>query len=113
MNTEHQTDKFVPEERYIILKKKDVQRYFTNHDKEMLRRLVDKANMARIEENRGELRGVVVEDDWPETPVIWSMIEARMTGGVDFVMWQAARIAQLEEQIANLTKEETDDAKPV
>jgi hypothetical protein len=61
-----------------------------------------RVDAARIAHGRGALACVVVEDDWPETPVIWSMIEARMTGGIDFVQWQAARINALEEEVASL-----------
>ena len=41
------------------------------------------------------------------------MIEARMTGGVDFVQWQGARIAELERNVARLVKEAEDAANPL
>ena len=93
---------FIPEERYLILKKKDVQKFLPVHTAMTLLDICRTINACRISEGRGELKGVVVEDDWPETPVIWSMIEARMTGGVDFVQWQAARITELEKQVKSL-----------
>ncbi len=95
---------FVREERYVVFKKKDIATFLGFTEQNELQRMYDRINAERKAHGRGELSCVVVEDDWPETPVIWSMIEARMTGGVDFVQWQAARIIDLERQVAELTK---------
>ena len=102
---------FVREERYVVFKKKDIATFLGFTEQNELQRMYDRINAERKAHGRGELSCVVVEDDWPETPVIWSMIEARMTGGVDFVQWQAARIIDLERQVAELTKGAGDAAK--
>lgn len=93
---------FNREERYAVFKKKDMYLYLTPAEQEQLWRLLARVEKGRVTDNRGNLDCVVVEHDWPEAEAVWSMIEARMTGGVNFVDWQAAHIAELEREVAQL-----------
>lgn len=93
---------FNREERYVVLKRKDMYLYLTPAEQEQVYRILAKIEKGRITDSRGNLDCVVVEHDWPEAEAVWSMIEARMTGGVNFVDWQAARIAELEREVAQL-----------
>lgn len=86
----------IREDRYLVLKRTDIAYALSEAEKLQLMALSDKVAFGRVARSKPPLACVIVEDDWPETPVIWSMIEARMTGGVDFVQWQAARIVELE-----------------
>lgn len=86
----------IREDRYLVLKRTDIAYALSEAEKLQLMALSDKVAFGRVARAKPPLACVIVEDDWPETPVIWSMIEARMTGGVDFVQWQAARIVELE-----------------
>lgn len=93
---------FNREERYVVFKRKDIYLYLSSTDQEILWRLFAKVAKGRQESCRGSLDCVVVEHDWPEAEVVWSMIEARMTGGVNFVDWQATRISELENKVSEL-----------
>ena len=93
---------FNREERYAVFKRKDMYLYLTPAEQEMVWKLIAKIARGRVDANRGNLDCVVVEHDWPEAEAVWSMIEARMTGGLNFVDWQAARITELEREVAEL-----------
>lgn len=93
---------FNREERYVVFKRKDIYLYLNVTDQEILWRLFAKVAKGRAQDCRGTLDCVVVEHDWPEAEVVWSMIEARMTGGMNFVDWQAARISELERKVVAL-----------
>ena len=93
---------FNREDRYAVLKRKDMYLYLTPAEQEMVWKLIAKIARGRVDANRGNLDCVVVEHDWPEAEAVWSMIEARMTGGLNFVDWQAARITELEREVAAL-----------
>lgn len=102
MGTTNSNSTFNREERYTVFKKKDIYRYLLPPEQAQLWRLLSKVDRGRLEEFRGRLDCVVVEHDWPEAEIVWSMIEARMTGGVNFVDWQASQVVELQRKIAEL-----------
>lgn len=95
---------FNRENRYLVFKRKDIARYLSDTDMTQLRHLSGLITKGREKDGRVPLNCVVVEYDWPESEAVWSMIEARMTGGVNFVDWQAHRILELERQLAECQK---------
>lgn len=74
------TDHFEREDRYLVLKRKDIERSLTPTERNILCELTGKIYLDRLEEGRGGLRCVVVESDWPEYESTWSAIQARVEG---------------------------------
>jgi len=72
---------FVRENRYVIFKSTDIQRYLTTEDKHLLLLLDNKISKGRCDDNRPQLNAVVVEEDWPEYEKVWQMIEDGVLGG--------------------------------
>lgn len=72
--------RFRRELRYLVFKLKDIDRYLSPREREMLVSIENKIIAARDKERRPQLSTVVVERDWPEFEVVWGMIEARMSG---------------------------------
>lgn len=68
---------FKREERYIVLKRKDVNKALTTDLWLHLEEICDTVNYFRG--LKGPLECVVVEKDWPEYEVVWKLIEGRMT----------------------------------
>ena len=70
--------KFKREERYIVLKIKDIDRYLSKHQKDMLKDICQEINGTRVlVKGKSILKCVVVENDWPEYETVWKMIEDR------------------------------------
>jgi len=65
--------KFGREERYLVLKYKDLEKIPT----ELLLQL--HGVIQDIGEHVPERKYVCIEDDWPEYEIVWKMIEDRMT----------------------------------
>jgi hypothetical protein len=79
MTTEKEVTPFVRENRYAVLKWKDVAATLNPSEIDDLRHIMWKVNDHR--EARGKPRFiscVVVESDWPEFEPTWAAIEARM-----------------------------------
>ena len=95
---------FNREERYLVFKRKDMAKYLSKEGQGQLLYFADKIARERRLDGRVEMNCVVVEHDWPEAEAVWSMIEARMTGGVNFVDWQAAQIISLQRRVEELQK---------
>ena len=70
--------KFIREFRYYILKLSDFQ-HLTEADKLTLDHIGAKTYLSRKKRGKPDLSCVVVESDWPEYELIWSMIESRET----------------------------------
>lgn len=70
---------FKRENRYIVLKRKDVVAALTEQERETLANLCDKVCFHRIHNEKPQLECVVVERDWPEYEPTWKAIEKRMT----------------------------------
>lgn len=66
---------FEREDRYIVIKRSDLAKVPVNYRKA----LVDP--LAHLQAHLPRRECLVIESDWPEYPVAWQMIEARMTGG--------------------------------
>ncbi|MRR49409.1 MAG: hypothetical protein EG825_00615 [Rhodocyclaceae bacterium] len=71
---------FKREQRYMILKVSDMMK-FAKGDLGSLDRINHQISAGRSGERRPPfIDAVVVEKDWPEFNLVWSMIEARVTG---------------------------------
>lgn len=66
------------EERYTVIKNRDVSRYLSFTEAATLVDLCKKINQERIVDGRGEIKCVVVEHDWPEYEPVWVMLEQRI-----------------------------------
>lgn len=66
------------EERYYVLKLKDVEKYLNQDDKMRLARIGRDIDMERQHEGKQALQCVVVESDWPEYEPTWAAIERRV-----------------------------------
>lgn len=74
------TSKFVREERYIVFKLSDVERYLTYKDRADLATMKSEIDAGRDCANKPPFNGLIVESDWPEYEPTWRAIEARVTG---------------------------------
>ena len=74
------SNEFKRENRYLVLKRSDVDRALTLSDKTILSRLVELISANRKVYNKAPLYCVVVESDWPEFEPVWRMIQERMEG---------------------------------
>ena len=68
-------------DRYIVLKRSDIDNVFSLEDKQTLMNLCEILEDYRKDEGKQPLRCVVVEDDWPEYETVWKMLEDRFTTG--------------------------------
>ncbi len=68
---------FERENRYLVLKNKDIERYLTEEQHDALQRMRLQIEAGRIEDHREIRDFVVIESDWPEYERVWQMIEHR------------------------------------
>jgi hypothetical protein len=66
------------ENRYTVLKNKDICDYLSVTERKILFEITDKINMCRIDDSRPLIDCVVVESDWPEYEPTWAAIEKRV-----------------------------------
>lgn len=71
---------FERENRYVVMKTKDILRYLNAEDLAALRRMDDKINDGRIARGALPLCVVCIESDWPEYEPVWEMIRRRVQG---------------------------------
>ena len=71
---------FKREERYIVFKLSDVERYLTDADRAHLAMMKNEIDAGRDCANKPPFKGLIVESDWPEYEPTWRAIEARVTG---------------------------------
>jgi hypothetical protein len=71
------TTPFKREQRYLILKISDLDKYLRPQQCELLNQIAETINVGRLLEHKPTLNAVVVEDDWPEYEIVWSMLEER------------------------------------
>ena len=71
---------FKREERYIVFKLSDVERYLTAADRSHLAMMKNEIDAGRDCANKPPFKGLIVESDWPEYEPTWRAIEARVTG---------------------------------
>lgn len=68
------------EERYVVLKKADVDVALTQPEQAALHRIRAKVLAHRQKQGKAPLQCVVVEQDWPEYEPTWNAIAARVAG---------------------------------
>lgn len=68
----------VREERYIVLKGKDVESGLTETEQAILLFLCRKVESHREEVGKQPLKAVIVESDWPEYEKVWELLETRV-----------------------------------
>ena len=71
---------FTREDRYIVFKLSDVERYLTDADRAHLAMMKNEIDAGRDCANKPPFKGLIVESDWPEYEPTWRAIEARVTG---------------------------------
>lgn len=71
---------FVREARYIVFKVKDVEAFLPQHAQDILCTLGNAIHEGRMAAGKAPFLAAVVEHDWPEYEIVWSAIEARVTG---------------------------------
>lgn len=80
MTNNAEREGFVREDRYIVLKIRDVKDGLSSLEICELERILKRVDSYRKTTNRIPLVCAVVESDWPEYEKVWQMIGARMTG---------------------------------
>ncbi len=73
---------FKREERYIVFKLSDVERYLTDADRAHMAMMKNEIDAGRDCANKPPFKGLIVEADWPEYEPTWKAIEARVTGAL-------------------------------
>ena len=68
------------ENRYMVLKLSDIEKYLSDDEKQKLCAVDSEINFRRQQDDRGLLNAVVVERDWPEYEQTWRAIEKRVDG---------------------------------
>lgn len=68
------------ENRYLVLKRKDIKRGLFPHYVETLFNIADMVAASRANRGAPPLKCVVVESDWPEYEPVWKMISDRVDG---------------------------------
>ena len=74
------SNEFTREDRYIVFKLSDVERYLTDADRAHLAMMKNEIDAGRDCANKPPFKGLIVESDWPEYEPTWKAIEARVTG---------------------------------
>ena len=72
---------FKREYRYLVMKFKDLNKYLSDEDKEILFAIVKKIAKGRANDSKMPIDCVVVEHDWPEYEQTWEAIERRTYNG--------------------------------
>lgn len=67
--------KFKREDRYLVLKIKDVEAYLSDCEKECLSEILSTIHLSRKTPQKAS---VIIECDWPEYEIVWAMIKARI-----------------------------------
>jgi len=73
-----ESEKFHRENRYIVFKLSDVEKYLGKSGISRLAEFTNYIDYRRSTKNKDPLACVVVESDWPEYEPTWAAIEARM-----------------------------------
>ena len=64
------------ENRYLVLKRSDIEKYLNSDDKLRLNRIARDIQTERMQDNRDpEMECVIVERDWPMYEETWKSIE--------------------------------------
>lgn len=71
------------EDRYIVLKYKDIYNYLNSTDIEALFRIISAIRSGRKKEGKELIRSIVIEEDWPEYPLVKKMLEERINEAIN------------------------------
>ena len=74
------SNEFRREDRYIVFKLSDVERYLTDADRTYLAMMKNEIDAGRDCANKHPFKGLIVESDWPEYEPTWKAIEGRVIG---------------------------------
>jgi hypothetical protein len=66
---------FKKEDRYLVIKRSDVQKYLGARDRTQLNTVLEKIDVCRRLDGRGNIRCVVVESDWDCYSDVWDLVE--------------------------------------
>ena len=83
---------FTREERYIVFKISDVDKYIEGGSEFAMRGIAAMINNSRIEDGKPPMECVVVEKDWPMYESVWKAIEDWCTSTVDPVYGRFDRL---------------------
>ena len=73
---------FTRENRYLVLKRKDIETFLSTHKQKQLFDLAEQVDDGRLAIGKPKLSTVVVEEDWPEFNGVWNSIKNRVTGNM-------------------------------
>ena len=71
------SEQFRLEDRYVVLKIKDIEKYLHDRDLKELNLILTLISAGREADGRQVLEAIVVEKDWPEYGIVYSMLERR------------------------------------
>ena len=100
------TNEFNREDRYIVFKLSDVERYLTDKDRAHLAMMKREIDAGRDCANKPPFKGLIVEADWPEYEPTWRAIAARVTGAEQpsaHAFDDSATIAGLESAVIHIS----------
>lgn len=105
-------NEFTREERYIVFKMSDVERYLTDKDRANITMMKMEIDAGRDCANKPPFKGLIVEADWPEYEPTWKAIEARVTGAQPAPSTKDAIIDDLQSQFDSdgITEHDSGDA---
>lgn len=72
---------FKREQRYIVLKVKDIVSVLDKEEHKQLRNICLRVEQGRLDDDKNKLECVVVEADWPEYEPTWQALENRVNQG--------------------------------
>lgn len=74
---------FEKEDRYVVIKRKDIKKYLGTRDLTQLNTILDKIEMCRKLDARRNLECVVVESDWKCYGEVWKLVEKEASHAVN------------------------------
>lgn len=80
------TKPFEREDRYTVLKHRDIHEALDQNQVETLIYLEDVIDAWRKANGKKPLKCVVVEQEWPEYEKVWRMLESRMSGPTELIV---------------------------
>lgn len=66
------------ENRYLVIKNSDIEKFLTDEQKQQLCAISSEIDFRRQQEDRGLLKAVVIEKDWPEYTTTIRMLMRRI-----------------------------------
>lgn len=72
------------ENRYIIIKRKDVDKYLSHDQKNQLAQICMRLAASREADGRPNIKAAVIESDWPMYEQVWQLVEEWVNGVESF-----------------------------